>query len=168
MPRRTALPTLPGILAAGAFAAAVALVAAGAWAQQRGPQALPPATPQAALPDSVKPVTLPADHDPATQFNSTERWLIPRYFELLRDRQRRAGRSKIYARALPAGLTVMPGIGDTLPATVMAQMEPLPGPLLRELPPRRPDTQRYVAGQNVLLIQLSSGRVLDTLDRVIY
>ena len=74
---------------------------------------------------------------------------------------------KVYERALPAGLTEPPAKGDILPASVIADMRPLPGPLVRELPPARPDTERLVVGTDIILLRPSSGEVLDVLDRVI-
>jgi len=157
--------TLTAALATAAF---MLFGSAAASAQTRGPQALPPAAPQAqAEPDASVP-SPDIIYDEATQFNRTERWLIPSYFQKLRDKQRRAARSKVYQRILPAGLENPPVAGDVLSASVLANLHRLPGPLVRDLPARRPDTQRYVAGKDILLVQPSTGKVLDVIAGVIH
>src|SRR3546814_20112303 len=64
----------------------------------------------------------------ALQFDRSERWLIPNYFQNIRDRQRRASRYKIYPRDLPAGLTQAPAPGDLLPPAILRELKPLPQP----------------------------------------
>src|SRR3546814_5066813 len=71
-------------------------------------------------------------------------------------------------RDLPAGLTQAPAPGDILPPAILAEMTPLPKPLIRELPRVRPDTSRYIAGRDVLLVQRSSGKVLDVLSGIVH
>lgn len=122
---------------------------------------------QARLP---QPPDVPAAEtiDPAIQFNTTERWLIPYYFDKIRERQTRANRSNVYDRALPAGIEKQPGIGDRLPLAVLPDLRRLPGPLQRDLPPRRPDTERYIIAQDIVLVRPSSGEVLDIIGGVNY
>lgn len=105
--------------------------------------------------------------DERTAFNSAERWLIPYYFQRVRDKQTRASRAEKFQRRLPAGIAKAPGKGDVLPANVVAGLPRLPGPLLRDLPPARPDTERLVVGTDIILLRPSSGEVLDVLDKVI-
>lgn len=142
----------------------------GAWAQSAFPGLQTPPPPP--LQDNPVPVAAPVASlppiDESIAFNHAERWIIPNYFSSVREQQLRAGRSKKYQRDLPAGLKQPPAKGDQLPATIVAGMRPLPGPLLRELPPARPDTMRRIAGQNVLLLRSSTGEVLDILSSVIY
>lgn len=106
--------------------------------------------------------------DPAVQFNRTERWLIPYYFDKVRERQTRANRSNVYERALPAGIEKQPAVGDRLPVSVLPDLRLLPGPLRRDLPPRRPDTERYIIAQDIVLARPSSGEVLDIIGGVNY
>jgi hypothetical protein len=131
----------------------------------------PPPPPPTLPPASIAPqgpVAQPAVQiDDRIAFNSTERWLIPHYFQKVRDKQTRASRAEKFQRALPDGITKAPGKGDVLPATVVAGLPRLPGPLLRELPPARPDTERLVVGTDIILLRPSSGEVLDVLGRVI-
>jgi len=96
-------------------------------------------------------------------FSHAERWIIPDYFFEVRLRQIRASRSKTHERALPQGLTAPLTRGDVVPAGVMAGLRALPGPLLRQLPPPRPDTMRRIAGQDVVMLRSSTGEVLDIL-----
>jgi hypothetical protein len=145
------------------------LAAPGARAQGTMMQApAPQALPQSREPDTVLPAAPARQFDPAVEFISSERWIIPDYFRKVRERQRRAARYKTYPRALPDGLSAAPARGDILPTAIIAQMDPLPRTLLRELPAARPDTRRYVAGRDVLLVQASSGKVLDILPNVVH
>ncbi|MFN4276216.1 MAG: hypothetical protein ACK4FJ_07930 [Ferrovibrio sp.] len=124
---------------------------------------LPPAfsTPQG-------PAAQPAvEIDDRIAFNSTERWLIPDYFQRVREKQSRASRAAKFQRGLPEGIAKAPRKGDLLPANVVASLHRLPGPLLRELPPARPDTERLVVGIDIILLRRSSGEVLDVLGSVI-
>lgn len=161
--RLPALRLLALLLAAG--------LAPAAWAQGAMMQAPPPpGTPLTSGAATVAPAPAPASAplNAALQFDQSERWLIPNYFQGIRDRQRRASRYKVYPRDLPAGLKQQPAAGDILPPAVLAEMEPLPKPLVRELPRARPDTRRYIAGKDVILVQPSSGKVLDVLRGVLH
>lgn len=151
------------------------LLAAGlppaAWAQGTIMQA--PAPPEPTLSSgaaAAAPAPTPAGPqiNAAIQFDKSERWIIPKYFQDIRDRQRRASRYKVYPRDLPAGLSQAPEPGEILPPAVLAKMEPLPKPLILELPRARPDTSRYIAGKDVLLVQRSSGKVLDVLSGIVH
>lgn len=126
----------------------------------------PPAEPQSTM--TAAPAAPLPPIDDRVAFNHPERWIIRHYFARVREDQLRASRSKVYERALPAGLTEPPAKGDILPASVIADMRPLPGPLVRELPPARPDTLRRIAGKNVLMLRASTGEVLDLLDNVVF
>lgn len=166
--RRRCLPAAPA-LAGLLLGLAPALWTASACAAGTMMQA--PAPPAITLPtEQPTPDTTSTQPliNPAIQFNRTERWLIPDYFIRIRDRQRRATRYKSYPRDLPAGLEKRPAIGEILQPAILATMEPLPKPLLLELPAPRPDTRRYIAGQDVLLVQPSSGKVLDILNGVLH
>lgn len=124
---------------------------------------LPPASiaPQEPVAQPAAPI------DDRIAFNSTERWLIPNYFQKVRDKQTRASRAEKFQRALPDGIAKAPGKGDVLPANVVAGLHRLPGPLLRDLPPARPDTERLVVGTDIILLRPSSGEVLDVLNKII-
>ncbi len=156
-----------------AFGLAVILQAAGlsaAWAQSAFPglQTPPPPPPPQDTPVVMAaPAPLPPV-DESVAFNHAERWIIPDYFGRVRERQLRASRSKKYARDLPAGLTKPPAKGDQLSPAVVAELRRLPEPLLRELPPARPDTLRRIAGQDVLMLRRATGEVLDILSGVIH
>lgn len=106
--------------------------------------------------------------DDRVAFNTAEQWLIPNFYTLTRDKQKRAARSKKFDRNLPAGLAANPNKGDTLAPAVLAELARLPGPLIRDLPPRRPDTDRVIVGKNVLMVRLSTGEVLDILPNILY
>lgn len=131
----------------------------------------PPPPPSTLPPASIVPqgpVAQPAAQiDDRTAFNSTERWLIPHYFQKVRDKQTRASRAEKFQRVLPDGIAKAPSKGDVLPANVVASLHRLPGPLLRSLPPARPDTERLVVGTDIILLRPSSGEVLDVLGKVI-
>lgn len=159
--RRIAAAAL--LLAGAAFA-----LPAGAQSPSLGPQLAPPplAVQPAATPTIAPPVQAPADTTVA--FDATERWMIPHYFFDVRERQRRAARSKKYPRALPDGITADPAAGDRLPLTMLPRLERLPGALLRDLPPVRPDTDRRIVGKNVVMIRTSTGEVLDVLSNILY
>lgn len=161
MPRRAAL-----LVACFAVALAVALPA---MAQQLlGPNLAPP--PSAAIAAPIAPLTTTArtTSDDRLAFNAAESWLIPHYFEQVREKQKRAARSKKYERALPEGIRTDPAKGELLPLTVLARLDRLPGPLQRELPPNRPDTDRVVVGKNVLMVRRSTGEVLDILPNILH
>ncbi|WP_379725099.1 hypothetical protein [Ferrovibrio xuzhouensis] len=129
---------------------------------------VPPSPPLSSGNTTAAPALAGPQINAALQFDRSERWLIPQYFQSIRDRQRRASRYKIYPRDLPAGLTQAPATGDILPPAILAEMTPLPKPLIRELPRVRPDTSRYIAGRDVLLVQRSSGKVLDVLSGIVH
>lgn len=142
-----------------------------AWAQSAFPglQTPPPPPPQDnPLPAAASAPAPLAPIDETVAFNHAERWIIPDYFGSVRELQLRASRSKKYERDLPPGLTQPPAKGDHLSAEAIAGMRMLPGPLLRQLPPARPDTLRRIAGQDVLMLRRSTGEVLDVLRGVIH
>ncbi len=150
------------------FAAAL-LVASTAQAQTRGPNlAPPPALPSDTQPQAAMFTAAPQAVDERVAFNSSERWIIPTFYERVREKQRRAGRSKKYDRALPAGIAAAPAKGDLLPMTVLATLDRLPGPLLRNLPPARPQTDRVMVGKDILMVSTSTGEVLDVLPNILY
>lgn len=145
------------------------LVSVSAQAQMPGPNLAPPPT----LPDYAQPqtplITAPrVAVDDRVAFSSSERWMIPTFYERVRERQHRAARSKKYDRVLPAGISADPTRGDRLPITVLATLDRLPGQLLRDLPPARPETDRVLVGKNVLMVNTTSGEVLDILPNVLH
>lgn len=166
MRRRPALPPVVAALAAALLLVPACGGPALAQTHIAPPRPQPPPQPTP-LPQAV-PAQPQQPVDERSAFNSTEQWLIPHYFAQIRDRQNRAGRQKEFERALPAGLQQPPGKGDILPPAIRAEMPRLPGPLVRELPPRRPDTERLIAGKDVLLVRASTGEVLDIIGDVIY
>ena len=148
---------------------AVVLFAAGARAQMPGPNlALPPAplndTQQQAALFTAPPVVI----DDRIAFNTSERWIIPTFYQQVREKQKRAARSKKYDRVLPAGLSRAPAQGDLLPLTVLAGLDRLPGPLLRDLPPARPNTDRVLVGKDVVMVNTATGEVLDILPGILF
>lgn len=154
------------LLAAGL---AALLAASPAQAQMPGPNLAPPpllssdAQSQAAIFTAA-----PQAVDERIAFNSSERWIIPTFYERVREKQRRAARNKKYERTLPAGIAAAPARGDRLPVTVLASLDRLPGPLLRELPPARPNTDRVMVGKDILMVSTSTGEVLDVLPNILY
>lgn len=148
-----------------------ALASTAALAQSNAFQQGPGLAPIPSQPADVAPLPDPApvvrQVDDRVAFNPTEQWLIPNYFQRARDRQKRAARSKRYERALPAGLTQEPAKGDRLSPAILAELHRLPGPLLRELPPARPGTDRVIVGKSVLMVS-ADGQVLDILSGVIF
>jgi hypothetical protein len=154
-------------LAAG-FVAAV-LLSTSALAQMPGTNlAPPPAMPRDLQPQTPLITAAPIAVDERVAFNSSERWIIPTFYERVREKQHRAGRSKKYERTLPAGITAAPARGDLLPRTVLATLDRLPGPLLRSLPPARPETDRVMVGKDILMVSTSTGEVLDVLPDVLH
>lgn len=146
-----------------------ALVASAAQAQMPGPNLAPPPAVNPNSPASTPVFTATTQViDERIAFNASERWIIPTFFERVRDKQKRAARSKTYDRDLPAGIKANPAKGDLLPMTVLATLDRLPGPLLRELPPNRPNTDRVVVGKNVLMVSTATGEVLDILPNILY
>ena len=123
------------------------LLATAAQAQLRGPSLAPTPIAPTQTPENTVTAPLRAPVDDRVAFNTAEGWIIPQYFALVREKQKRASRSKEYPRALPEGIAAAPAKGDLLPQGILARLDRLPGPLLRELPPRRPDTDRVVVGQ---------------------
>lgn len=164
MPRHVARTT---VLVAGL---AVAVMASPASAQSalRGPGLAPAPAESPLLPQPVPVATPRAPIDDRIAFNTAETWRIAHYFTQVREKQKRSSRSKKFPRALPEGITTDPAKGDRLPLDVLARLDRLPGPLLRELPPRRPDTDRVVVGKNVLMVRSSTGEVLDILPDILH
>lgn len=140
-----------------------------AQAQMPGPNLAPPPTLPADAPQQTALVTVPQVMvDDRIAFNNSERWLIPTFYERVREKQKRAARNKKYDRVLPAGITADPAKGDMLPMTVLSTLDRLPGPLLRELPPARPGTDRVLVGKNILMVSTASGEVLDILPGILH
>jgi hypothetical protein len=162
------------LLAAGLTVAVLAqpILQQSAWAQQPlllGPNLAPqPAAAIAPVPQDILPAQPRGPVDERIAFNAAEGWLIPHYFEQVRQKQKRASRSKKYPRALPDGIAADPAKGDLLPLGVLARIDRLPGPLQRELPPNRPGTDRVIVGKNVLMVNRVTGEVLDILPNVLY
>jgi len=150
------------------FAAAL-LAASTAQAQILGPNlAPPPALPSDTQPQAAAVIAPQQAIDDRTAFNSSERWIIRTFYERVREKQRRAARSKKYERVLPAGITTAPARGDLLPLTLLAALDRLPGALLRELPPARPSTDRLMVGKDILMVSTSTGEVLDVLPNILF
>lgn len=147
--------------------AAALLIASTAQAQQMN-LAPPPAATLGQQPLDALIVVPQQVIDDRVAFNTTERWIIPTFYERVREKQHRAARSKKYERVLPAGITADPARGDLLPVTLIATLNRLPGPLLRDLPPNRPDTDRVVVGKNVLMVNTATGEVLDILPNILH
>lgn len=160
--RRALSPVLAGL------AAALLVGLPAAQAQMPGPNLAPPP----ALPsDSQQTASFTAPQkvvDDRVAFNSSEHWIIPAYYARVRDKQRRAARNKKYERDLPAGISRDPAKGDLLPVAILATLDRLPGPLLRELPPARPNTDRVMVGKNILMVSTATGEVLDILPDILY
>jgi hypothetical protein len=154
------------LLAAGL---AALLAASTAQAQMPGPNlAPPPLLPSDTQPQAAIFTAAPQAVDERVAFNSSERWIIPTFYERVREKQRRAARNKKYERTLPAGITAVPAKGDLLPMTVLARLDRLPGALLRSLPPARPQTDRVMVGKDILMVSTSTGEVLDVLPNILY
>jgi hypothetical protein len=153
-----------------AVAGVVALPASAAQAQMPGPNLAPPPAATLGQPQQQEAlITAPQPViDDRIAFNSAERWIIPTFYERVRDRQKRAARSKKYERALPAGITADPAKGELLPMPLLARLDRLPGPLLRNLPPNRPETDRVLVGKNVLMVSTATGEVLDILPNILF
>lgn len=150
-----------------AVVAAPGLALAQSNALDQGPALAPvPVQPSTlAPPPAAAPVVEVVDDRVA--FNPAEQWLIRYYFSRDREKQRRAARSKRYERALPAGLTHVPAKGEVIPHGALAELRRLPGPLLHDLPPARPGTDRVIVAKDVLMVT-TSGQVLDILPNVIF
>jgi len=156
------------LLVAALLAAATPnLALAQSNALEQGPALAPqPIQPSAiAPPTAAMPVVRVADDRVA--FNTTEQWLIPYYFSQQRQKQRRAARSKRYDREMPAGMAQTPAKGDVIPRGTLAELRRLPGPLLHDLPPARPGTDRVIVGKDVLMVT-ANGQVLDILPNIIF
>lgn len=163
MPMRRAPLSMLALLAA-------LLPASVAQAQLTGPGLAPPPAPAFnTAPQPAAIVAVPQQPiDDRVAFNSSERWIIPTFYQRVRDKQQRAARSKRYERTLPAGLNAPPAKGDLLPMTLLASLDRLPGPLLRDLPPARPGTDRVMVGKDILMVNTATGEVLDVLDNVLF
>lgn len=146
----------------------VFVMASAAQAQMPGPNLAPPP----ALPSDSQQTasfTVPQQViDDRVAFNSSEHWIIPAYYTRVRDKQRRAARNKKYERDLPAGISRDPARGDLLPMAILATLDRLPGSLLRELPPARPNTDRVMVGKNILMVSTATGEVLDILPDILF
>lgn len=160
------MPRLQPSLLAGLLV----LLPAAALAQMPGPNLAPP--PAATLGQQQQQAAIVVAPqqviDERIAFNSAERWIIPTFYQRVREKQRRAARSKRYERVLPPGISADPAKGDRLPLPLLASLDRLPGPLLRDLPAARPQTDRVVVGKNVLMVSTASGEVLDVLVNILY
>ena len=148
----------------------ILLLSSAAQAQMPGPNLAPPPAATLGQPQQQEALIVVPQQviDDRVAFNSAERWIIPTFYERVREKQKRAARSKKYERVLPAGLSADPAKGDLLPVTLLATLDRLPGPLLRDLPPHRPNTDRVVVGKNVLMVSTATGEVLDILPNILY
>lgn len=147
------------------------LLSVAAQAQMPGPNLAPPPAATLGQPQQQQAAIIVAPEqviDERIAFNSAERWIIPTFYSRVRDKQHRAARSRRYERVLPAGISTDPVKGDLLPLPLLATLDRLPGPLLRDLPPARPQTDRVVVGKNVLMVSTATGEVLDILDNILF
>ncbi len=154
------------------------LASAPAWAQSSFvfPADAAAAQQQAAAPETSPATSLrsryapeegqyPADAEVVRGFVSPDRWIIPRYFEVHRDKQIRArGSRSLMPRDLPKGLSETPKPGDILPPF---EANTLPAPLLRDLPHLPPGIVRLVAGHDVILLRQRNNEVIDVLEKAI-
>lgn len=149
---------------------AMLLPVSAAQAQLSGAGLAPPPAPAFnTSPQAAAIVVVPQQPiDDRVAFNSSERWIIPTFYQRVRDKQQRAARSKQYERVLPAGLSAPPAKGDRLPVTLLASLDRLPGPLLRDLPPARPNTDRVMVGKDILMVNTATGEVLDILPNILF
>ncbi len=100
-----------------------------------------------------------------TGFAGPDQWIIPRYFERLREDQIRAKASrKSMERALPAGVAKQPVKGDMLPPNF--ERRPLPSALRRDLPKLPSGLERVVIAHDVALVR-SDGLVVDVISGVV-
>ena len=114
---------------------------------------------------STGPASYAADAAQVSGFAGPDQWIIERYYERLREDQRRAKATrKNMPRDLPAGLASPPKKGDRLPAGF--HREPLPPALLRDLPALPPGLERLVVAHDVILLR-ADGLVLDLLQNVV-
>lgn len=126
------------------------------------PARLPAAAPD---PKDVVGTEYPSDAADVTAFVAPDRWIIRDYFvrrqkdRLLSKEDRRRS-----TRALPVGLSTQPRAGDILPAF---ERNPLPQPLLRDLPRLPPGVERVVIGHDVILLRIRSGEVIDVLADIL-
>ncbi len=148
-----------------------------AWAQTNfvfptdpGTQAQPA---QQSAPDSISLLQryapeegqYPANAEAVQAFASPDSWIIPRYFELHREKQIRARASRtLMPRDLPKGLTEPPKKGDILPAF---EHDYLPAPLVRDLPRLPQGIARVVVAHDVILLRLRNNEVIDVLGKAI-
>lgn len=130
-------------------------------ADLQGQAGLQPQRPRFSLDDGQYP-----DNPEAVQaFVSPDKWIIARYFELRREKQIRARNSRsLMPRDLPKGLTEQPKKGDILPAF---ELNPLPAPLLRDLPRLPAGITRTVVAHDVILLRTRNNEVVDVLEKVI-
>lgn len=111
------------------------------------------------------PAAYAEDVNMITGFAGPDQWIIPRYFERLREDQIRAKASrKKMTRALPAGVTKRPAKGDILPGNFDRQ--PLPTALIRDLPRLPKGLDRVILAQDIALVR-SDGLVLDVITDVV-
>lgn len=161
------MPRLQPAIVAGLSAL---LLTAAAQAQMPGPNlAPPPAATLGQQQEQTAFVLAPQQViDERIAFNSAERWIIPTFYQRVREKQHRAARNKRYERVLPAGISADPAKGALLPLPLLASLDRLPGPLLRDLPAARPNTDRVVVGKNVLMVSTATGEVLDILPNILF
>ncbi|MBP7062880.1 hypothetical protein [Ferrovibrio sp.] len=111
------------------------------------------------------PAAYAADANQVAGFAGPDQWIIPRYYQRLRDDQHRAKASrKNMPRDLPAGLSQRPAKGAMLPMNFVREL--LPSALLRDLPALPGGIERLVIAQDVVLLR-GDGLVLDVLPNVV-
>ncbi|MBX3453903.1 hypothetical protein [Ferrovibrio sp.] len=134
-------------------------------ALQAAPQEPPPINMPARLRYAPDEGQYAANPEAVQGFTSPDKWIIPRYFELRRDKQIRARASRsMMPRDLPNGLSEPPKKGDLLPAF---ELNELPAPLLRDLPRLPQGLVRAVVGHDVILLRQRNNEVVDVLEKVI-
>jgi|GEM_PF-4746074 len=115
------------------------------------------------LPDG--PAAYAGNANMVTGFAGPDQWIIPRYFERLREDQIRAKASrKKMARELPPGVAKRPAKGDILPGNF--ERRPLPTALTRDLPRLPSGIDRLIFAQDIALVR-SDGLVLDVIADVV-
>jgi len=161
--RRAALALLvAAALAQPAAAQSGFVFPAAPAAESDDPARLPGAAPD---PKEVFGTEYPLEAADVTGFVAPDRWIIRDYFvrrqkdRLLSKEDRRRS-----TRALPVGLSGQPKAGDILPAF---ERNPLPQPLLRDLPRLPPGVERVVIGHDVILLRTGSGQVIDVLPDIL-
>jgi len=89
-------------------------------------------------------------------FSVTERQTIVNYF---------ASGTAERAKPLPPGIAKKVARGGTLPPGIAKRY--LPTPLDTRLPPCAPGTERLILGNDVLLVEISTGAIIDTIKQAL-